>query len=203
VPAESASAPKADGSAPAVKPAKVSAQIAERPGVFTPAMRVLSPWLQGSTQKTVATAAGAGVLILAAAAGVFFLMTRGPAPTGTTIIDAVPWATVTAVRNESGEAQELTASQASTPLALTLPAGTYQITLTGPPPESTTETVSVRVDAGGTSVVPLTRFQRMTAEEYFEQYIGAGDAPGAETAAPGESVAAPATAHAPDQGAAK
>jgi hypothetical protein len=113
---------------------------------------------------------------------------------------------VTAVRNESGEAQELTASPASTPLALTLPAGTYQITLTGPPPESKTETVSVRVDAGGTSVVPLTRFKRMSAEEYFEQYIGAGDAPGAEPVAPAESVAAPAapaTVQAPGKGAAQ
>jgi hypothetical protein len=161
---------------------------------------------QAGTQKAVALAAAAGVLLVALGAGVFFLMTRGPAPTGTTIIDAVPWATVTAVRNESGEPQELTASPASTPLALTLPAGTYQITLTGPPPESKTETVSVRVDAGGTSVVPLTRFQRMTVEEYFEQYIGAGDAPGAETVAPADSVAAPAapaTAQAPSQGAAR
>ena len=210
-------AAKANVSAPAVTPAKGPAQIPERANVFAPvmgavssALQAIGPVLKGApqagTQKAVALAAGAGVLLVALGAGVFFLMTRGPAPTGTTIIDAVPWATVTAVRNESGEPQELTASPASTPLALTLPAGTYQITLTGPPPESKTETVSVRVDAGGTSVVPLTRFQRMTAEEYFEQYIGAGDAPGAETVAPADSVAAPAapaTAQAPSQGAAR
>jgi hypothetical protein len=197
----------AHASAPAA-----AAQRAPVPAAQAPAEKanVSAPALKGAPQadkqKAVALAAGAGVLLLAIGSGVFFLMTRGPAPTGTTIIDAVPWATVTAVRNESGEAQELTASPASTPLALTLPAGTYQITLTGPPPESKTETVSVRVDAGGTSVVPLTRFKRMSAEEYFEQYIGAGDAPGAEPVAPAESVAAPAapaTVQAPGKGAAQ
>ena len=141
--------------------------------------------------------AGAAVLVLAGAAGVVYMLTRGPAPTGTAVVDAVPWATVTAVRNESGEPQELATSPASTPLALTLPAGTYQITLTGPPPESKAETITVRIDAGGTSVVPAPRFQRMSVDEYFEQYIGAGDAPGAVTAAPADpaaATAAPATA---------
>ena len=217
VPVVHASAAKAHVSAAAVKPAKVPAQNDERANVLAPvmgavssALQAISPAVKGAPQagkqKAVALAAGAGVLLLAVGTGVFFLMTRGPVPTGTTIIDAVPWATVTSVRNERGEPQELTASPASTPLALTLPAGTYQITMTGPPPESKTETVSVRVDAGGTSVVPLTRFQRMTAEEYFEQYIGAGDAPGVETSAPADSgaaPAAPATAHAPGQGGAQ
>ena len=204
VPVAAPSASKANISAPPVKSAKAPVM-----GALSSALQGIGPAVKGASQagrqRAVALAAGAGVLLVAIGAGVFFLMTRGPAPTGTTIIDAVPWATVTAVRNESGEPQELTASPSSTPLALTLPAGTYQITLTGPPPESKTETVSVRVDAGSTSVVPLTRFQRMTAEEYFEQYIGAGDAPGAETVAPADSGAqpAPATAQAPNQGAAQ
>jgi serine/threonine protein kinase len=200
VPAAQPAAAKANVEAPAMKPAKAPAQNDEALQAIGPAVKGAP---QAGKQKAVALAAGAGVLLLAIGSGVFFLMTRGPAPPGTMIIDAVPWATVTSVRNERGEPQELTASPASTPLALTLPAGTYQITLTGPPPESKTETVSVQVDAGGTSVVPLTRFQRMTAEEYFEQYIGAGDAPGVETAAPAESGAAPAAAHAPGQGAAQ
>jgi hypothetical protein len=200
VPAAQPAAAKANVEVPAMKPVKAPAQNDEALQAIGPAVKGAP---QAGKQKAVALAAGAGVLLLAIGSGVFFLMTRGPAPPGTMIIDAVPWATVTSVRNERGEPQELTASPASTPLALTLPAGTYQITLTGPPPESKTETVSVQVDAGGTSVVPLTRFQRMTAEEYFEQYIGAGDAPGVETAAPAESGAAPAAAHAPGQGAAQ
>jgi hypothetical protein len=102
-------------------------------------------------------------------------------PTGTTIIDAVPWANVVAVRNESGEPQPLP-SPASTPLVLSLPEGTYQITLTGPPPESKTETVSVRVEVGGSAIVQAPRFRGVTVDEYFEQYIGAGDAPPAEPA---------------------
>ena len=85
--------------------------------------------------------------------------------------------------SESGESQPLP-SPAATPLVLTLPAGTYQVTLTGPPPELKTETVSVRVDVGGRSLVQAPRFQSLTVEEYFEQYIGAGDAPAAVPAAP-------------------
>jgi hypothetical protein len=53
-----------------------------------------------------------------------------------------------------------------------LPAGTYQISLAGPPPESKKETVTLRVDVGRTNVVPITRFPSLTVEEYFEQYLG-------------------------------
>jgi len=131
--------------------------------------------------------AGVGVGLVAIAGGVGYLLTRGPAPTGTTVIEAVPWASVTEVRNERGDVEPLP-TPASTPLALALPAGTYQVTLTGPPPESKTETVTVRIDVGGTSVAPVTRFQSMSVEEYFEQYIGAGDAPAPEaTQAPADS----------------
>ncbi len=132
---------------------------------------------------------GVGVGVLAIAGAAAFLLTRGPAPTGTTVIDAVPWANVVSVKNESGKEQPLP-SPASTPLVLTLPAGTYQIALTGPPPELKTETVSVRVEVGGRSLVQAPRFQTMTVEEYFEQYIGAGDAPAAAPATPAPADAA-------------
>jgi hypothetical protein len=69
-----------------------------------------------------------------------------------------------------------------------MPAGTYQITLTGPPPESKTETVSVRIDVGATSVVPATRFQTVSVEEYFEMYLGGSEEPAAP--APAETAAA-------------
>jgi len=106
------------------------------------------------------------------------------------------------VRSESGESQPLP-SPASTPLVLTLPEGTYQITLTGPPPESKTETVSVRVEVGGTALVQAPRFRGVTVDEYFEQYIGAGDAPAAEPAAEAPAATAtqaPAAAPAPSGG---
>jgi len=124
-------------------------------------------------------------------------MTRGPVPTGTLVIDAVPWATITSIEDESG-AQQALPSPASTPVSVALPEGNYQITLTGPPPEARTARVSVRVDVGGTSVVPVTRFRTMTVEEYFEQYLGsstaAGDAPtGAEPAAAVPAETAPPT----------
>jgi hypothetical protein len=122
-----------------------------------------------------------------------FLLTRGPAPTGTAVIDAVPWANVVSVKNEAGELQTLP-SPASTPLVLALPAGTYQVTLTGPPPESKSETVSVRVGVGAASVSQAPRFRTLTVEEYFEQYIGAGDAPVPTATETPEVTAAPAAA---------
>jgi hypothetical protein len=50
--------------------------------------------------------------------------------------------------------------------------------------------VSVRVEVGGRSLVQAPRFQTMTVEEYFEQYIGAGDAPAAAPATPAPADAA-------------
>jgi hypothetical protein len=201
----------------AAKSSKAVARPAPRPNVFASALQsvasvvqAIGPTLAGTSQalrgsvsrgavdrpgrkqRSYLMWAGAGVAVLAVAGGTGYLLTRGPAPTGTTIIDAVPWANVTEVRDERGEVQPLP-SPASTPVALTLPAGTYQITLTGPPPESKTETVTVRIDVGGTSVAPTARFQSMSVEEYFEEYIGAGDAPAPETTqAPADlSTAAP------------
>ena len=121
---------------------------------------------------------GAGGLAVAAVAVAAFMLTGGTAATGTAVIDAAPWANITAIRNDDSELQPLP-SPASTPLSLALPAGTYQISLAGPPPESKTETVTLRVEAGRTSLVPITRFQSLTVEEYFEQYLGSSYAPAA------------------------
>ena len=201
-------APPRRSSAPAT-PSPASARAVEAPvkkervNAFAPAQRALSSALQGigpalsgvsqvlsgsvpraGKRNVVALCVGAGVLALAVVGGVVFMLTRGPAPTGTTIIDAVPWATITAVKDESGEPQALPAPPAATPLVLTLPAGTYDVTLAGPPPESKTETVRVTVQVGGTTIVPVTRFQSMSVDEYFEQYIGAGDAPAAPAPEP-------------------
>jgi hypothetical protein len=141
-------------------------------------------------------AAVAAVVVLAVLATVYFL-TRGPAPTGTLVVDAVPWAAIKAIQSENGTAQELPA-QASTPLSLALPAGTYQITLIGPPPESKEVTVSAKVDVNGVVVVPITRFQVVTPEQYFEQYLGSGTS-AASDARPPDAAPEPAATAAPAQ----
>jgi len=132
-------------------------------------LRVLNPAALSRKQAQMLGGAVAVVVLLAAATAYF--LTRGPAPTGTVVIDAVPWGTVTGIRTPGGDAQPLP-EQASTPLPLVLPAGTYEVTLTGPPPESRTETVTVQVGADGVTVAPITRFQAITPEQYFEQYLG-------------------------------
>jgi len=116
---------------------------------------------------------GAGIAAIAAAAVAAFMMTGGATATGTAVIDAAPWANITEIRNEAGVLQPLPA-QASTPVSLTLPTGTYQISLAGPPPQSKKETVTLRVNDGQTSVAPVTRFQSLTVEEYFDEYLGGG-----------------------------
>jgi hypothetical protein len=167
-------------------------------GAIRPAIGGASQAFRGSTSPTAQKQkktfplvwAGVGVGVLAVAGVAAYLLTRGPAPTGTAIIDAVPWANVVAVRNDRSESQTLP-SPASTPLMLTLPAGTYEITLAGPPPESRTETLSVRVEVGATALVQAPRFRGVTVDEYFEQYIGAGDAPAPASAPEADAPTAP------------
>ena len=164
-----------------------------------PALRSVTQGLGGATARTAPKGkksnalllwGGVGVAALAVAGIAVYMLTRGPAPTGVAIIDAVPWATVTAIQNEAGEPQPLP-SPPSTPFALTLPAGTYQVTLTGPSPDSKPETVSVRIEVGGTNVVPTTRFQTVSVEEYFEMYLGASEAPAVDPAAQAPAETAP------------
>ena len=114
---------------------------------------------------------GVAVAAVASAAVAAVMMTGGAPATGTAVIDAAPWANITEIRNENGDVQPLPA-QASTPLSLALPAGTYQISLTGPPPAAKNETVTLRVNVGQTSIAPVTRFQSLTVEEYFDEYLG-------------------------------
>jgi protein kinase-like protein len=136
--------------------------------------------------RTIALVAAA-VVVVAIAATAYFL-TRGPAPTGTLVIEAAPWATVTAIRAENGSEQMLPPSP-STPLSITLPEGTYQITLTGP--DAKTATVSAHVSVGGVAVAPMTRFETMSVEQYFEQYLGSagGATEVSSPASPGDAAA--------------
>jgi hypothetical protein len=96
--------------------------------------------------------------------------------TGVLVIDAVPWATITAVQSESGEQQPLP-SPASTPLMLTVPAGTYVVLVTGPPPESQAQRITVQVQPNAGTIAPTIQFRTLTPEEYFEQYLTTPVAP--------------------------
>jgi predicted Ser/Thr protein kinase len=140
-------------------------------------------------QQMVWAGAALGVVLVAALAIVGMQIMATPPP-GTLVIDAVPWGTVAAIANERGASVALPAS-ASTPLSLVVPSGTYQVTVTGPPPESQTQRITVRVEANGASVAPLVRFQAITPEDYFQQVLTAS-APPAEPAPPADTAAAPA-----------
>jgi hypothetical protein len=137
-------------------------------------------------RRTLSIVAGVVAVIAAAVAGVMMMQGGTPAPTGRLVIDAVPWASITSIQTEDGETVALP-GPASTPLAISLPAGTYQVAVTGPPPESQAQNVTVRVDPGASTVTPLIRFRTLTAEEYFEEYLSAPTASteeGASSAAP-------------------
>jgi hypothetical protein len=135
---------------------------------------------------------GAALAIAVLVVGILTLA-GGPAAPGTLILDAVPWATVSAVVSEDGEPQPLP-SPASTPLALSLPAGDYEVVLVGPPPDLQEQRVSVHVDAETPVAVPLVRFRAVTPEEYFDQYLNAPVEPALapEPVAPASEASTPA-----------
>jgi serine/threonine protein kinase len=149
-------------------PATPAAEVHERPRVSLPRIEI------AKDKRTLLI--GAGVAALALVGLAMFVLLRGAGATGTAFVDAVPWATITSIRNEAGEQMPLP-SPASTPAALALPPGTYQITLAGPTAELKPETVTVNVTVGQTSVVPPPRFQSITVDEYFEEYLGIGAVP--------------------------
>ena len=117
--------------------------------------------------------AGVALVLLLVVAGAI-VATRFTAvpPSGTLVIDALPWGTVSAIETQNGERLPLP-SPASTPLLLSLPGGTYQVTVTGPPPESQTQRLTVRVDSNASNVMPPVQFRVITPEDYFEPYLAA------------------------------
>ena len=133
---------------------------------------------------------GAGAAIVLVAAVIGGLMMFGSPQTGSVVIDAAPWGTVTSIESASGVAQPLPADP-TTPVVLTLPADDYRVTLAGPSPESQTQQVGIRVEAGVSVTVPLVRFHVLTPEEYFEEYLAAPAATGDAVAPAIESTPAP------------
>jgi hypothetical protein len=116
----------------------------------------------------------AAAVVIAAVVAV--IMFGGSGASGSVVIDAAPWGTISAIETESGDAVDLPPSP-STPLSLTLPPGTYRVTLTGPPPESQTERITVQVQQDGTTEAPFVRFRMLTAEDYFQPYLAGPAAP--------------------------
>ena len=164
-----------------------AAAVGERSRTIVPTWRPARPVTR--RQQMIWAGAALGVVLVAAVA-IVAVPGIGTPPPGTLVIDAVPWGTVAAIANERGASVALPASP-STPLSLVLPSGTYQVTVTGPPPESQTQRITVHVDANGASVAPLVQFQAITPEAYFEQYLTA-QAPPAEPAPASDTAAAPA-----------
>jgi hypothetical protein len=121
-------------------------------------------------RRTLSIAAVAVGIVIAALVGVTML--SGPAPTGTVVIDAAPWGTITAIETDGGDPVALPPSP-STPLSLTLPAGRYQVSVAGPSADSPAQRITVEVRADASTVAPLIRFQALTPGEYFEEYLSA------------------------------
>jgi hypothetical protein len=182
--------------------AKISAALPALPALPTLPARPALPALpkldirQLDRRTALIWGGGAALAVTVLAVGILTLVSAPPA-NGTLILDAVPWATVSAVVSDDGEPQPLP-SPASTPLALALPAGDYQVVLVGPPPDSQEQRVSVHVDAETAVEVPIVRFKAVTPEEYFEPYLTApaepvlatepvAPTPVAATSAPGVS----------------
>jgi hypothetical protein len=117
--------------------------------------------------------AGVALAVLAIAlAGMSVWRGASVPPSGTLVIEAVPWAMVTSIENEAGDAFAVE-GEGSTPLTLSLPAGRYRIVLTGPPPESRRTDVQTTVTANAIVLSPPATFQTITPEQYFEAYLEA------------------------------
>jgi hypothetical protein len=125
-------------------------------------------------RRTLSVVAVSVAVVVAAVVGV--LMPSGPAPTGTLVVDAVPWGSITAIETESGDTVTLPPSP-STPISLTLPSGTYHVVVAGPTQDSQAQRITVQIQAGTSTVAPLIRFRALTPEEYFEEYLVAPTVP--------------------------
>jgi hypothetical protein len=153
-------------------------------------------------QKKLAMIGAGVVLLLVVIVGVFVFKPAGSVTTGTVLVDAVPYAVVAGIENTAGGERPALPAEASTPLRLNLPAGTYRVQLTGPPPASESRVITVTVNEGAVTTAPPETFKALTAEEYFEPYLTAGSAPSSDasatdSAAPSDTAPASAPANNP------
>ena len=120
--------------------------------------------------KLIAGAAVVAILLVGLAITVVVRRPVAAAPMGTLVIEAIPWASITAIEAEDGSSQPLP-NPAATPVSLRLPAGRYTIRLSGPPPDAESRVVAVRVEPNGLTAAAIERFRALTPEEYFEPYL--------------------------------
>jgi hypothetical protein len=140
--------------------------------------------------RNIAIAAVIGIVGVAAVIAAL-LRGAGAGATGSVVLDAVPWADVTAIEAADGSHPQLP-SPASTPMSLSLPAGTYRVRLVGPPPELESRLITVDVQAGGVSSVPTQKFRMLTPEDYFEPYLASSaGVPDVATQTPAPATASP------------
>jgi hypothetical protein len=130
-----------------------------------------------SRGRGLALLAGATIAGLAIAAGAYTWFAggpRAPAPIPVlVVIDASPWARVQGIRQAGGELESLP-PDASTPLALPLAPGSYQVSLVGPPPASERRDVSLQVAADSKPRV-FEAFTSMTADDYLREIARSRD----------------------------
>jgi tetratricopeptide (TPR) repeat protein len=171
--APAAKAPAAPAKkAPAAPPRPRHDYVAEaRQGFARSTASARAAWVARPKKERAIIGWTAAAIAVAVAVGIVLLvMPPAVTPTGMLSIEALPWATVARIEAEDGTMQEIP-SPASTPLLLTLPAGTYRVTLTGPPPDQESRVITVQVQADGTATPAPERFRTMTVEEYFEPYL--------------------------------
>ena len=136
-------------------------------------------------ERTIIALAAGGVVALVLIGAAVLMRPPAVIPTGAVSIDAMPWATVTRIEAADGTEQTIPTAT-TTPLLLTLPIGTYRVTLTGPPPDLESRVVTFEVQADGTATAAPERFRTMTADEYFEQYLASSASNPADGSVPAE-----------------
>lgn len=137
-------------------------------------------------------AGAAAVLVLAVVVGAVVAL-RPPAATvtGGLLIEAVPFAAVTGIESVADGTRLPLPPNASTPLAITVPAGTYRVRLVGPAPANESRLVTVEVRADGVATPSIQPFAAPTTDEYFEQYLSSAPSAEAEGEASPSAPASP------------
>lgn len=125
----------------------------------------------------VAGAAGAALIGLAVLA-VAFRPAVAPVMSSV-VIDAAPFATVTALERADGTPVALPPVPV-TPLTLPLPVGSYRVHLAGPEPEGETRVIAFDLAAQEPTVLPVVPLVPLTPSGYFEQYLSVLAAPAAD-----------------------
>jgi hypothetical protein len=142
------------------------------------------------TRRIAAAAAGvAAVLVLGLGLGWLLSPFGEPSPrvlpSGSVAVDAVPWARVVAIRAGDGTMIE-PPNEASTPLTLSLPPGTYTISLVGPRGDAP-RAVDVSVQSGEVTTLDPVAFATLSAEEYFAPLLTTQAEPGVESTGAGSA----------------